>query len=99
MKRIRSRKVTSASAAPGSVKAVKDSPSSYPKKACSTWPCGLRISTPVQTFGASASRCWVVSECSQVSRSGPETRTTSWWERSTKPSPDSSVRCSPLNEP
>ena len=36
---------------------------------------------------------------SQVSRSGPLTRMTSRCERSTKPSPDSRVRCSPTNEP
>ena len=57
-------------------------------------PAGLRIRTPVHCRGASASRCWVVSECSQVSRSGPETRMTSRWERSTKPRPAPSVRCS-----
>ena len=32
-------------------------------------------------------------------RSGPATRTTSRWLRSTKPSPETSVRCSVLNDP
>ena len=37
--------------------------------------------------GARPVRCWVVIECSQVSRSGPVTVTTPRWERSTTARP------------
>ncbi len=51
------------------------------------------------TPGCRPSKYCVVSECSQVSRSGPLTRITSRWDRSTKPSPETRVRCSPNNDP
>ena len=46
-----------------------------PSKACSTWPCGLRIKADTQRPGSRPSKNCVVSECSQPSRSGPATRT------------------------
>ncbi len=99
MNRIRSSHSTSAAAWPGSVCAVKASPSSTPYITCSTCPCGDSTSATVGAPGCSDSKCCVVSECSQVSRSGPETRSTPRWERSTNPSPCDRVRCSALNEP
>ena len=74
-----------AAAVPGSTCIQKASPSSTPARWCSTCPCGDSRSALVDSFGASPSRCWVVRACSQVSRSGPATRTTPRCDWSTKP--------------
>src|SRR5215212_330823 len=51
------------------------------------------------TPGARPSRCCVVSECSQLSRSGPVTAMTPRWDRSTTPCPAASSRCSRMGSP
>ena len=60
---------------------------------------GLAPGTWTQALVLSPSKYCVVRLCSHDSRSGPEMRTTSRWERSTNPSPRASVRCSVLKEP
>ena len=71
MKRIVWSHSTSDAASPGSTWAVNASPSSRPYIACSTWPCGLEDErSRVDGRGWRPSKYWVVSECSQVSRSG-----------------------------
>ena len=83
----------------GSVWPVNTAPSSTPRTWCSTWPWGLRRSASVGTPGARCSVCWVVMAWRYVSRSAPLIVKTPRFDRSTKPSPPTRVRCSPLKDP
>ena len=73
---IRSSHAASAGASKPSVTNHVFSPSSTTPAACSTWPFGLSTRVSVEVCGGSSDRSWEVIELSQVSRSGPLTRTT-----------------------